>query len=201
MELYGVASSRARRALWTLEEIGAEFTFHRIDMRKGEHRQPAFLAINPNGKVPVLVDGDLTLFESGAICNHIALCHPDANLLPEPGSRNAALCQQWIFWVISELEQPLWNMAKHKFILPKELRLAAMSDVAAYEWQRPSEILAEHLAGREYMVGDTFTLADIFVGHTLNWARDVKVDLGGDVTNDYLDRMIARPAFKRTLDY
>jgi len=68
MDLYGVASSRARRALWTLEEIGAEFTFHKIDMGKGEHRQPAFLSINPNGKVPVLVDDDITLFESGATC-------------------------------------------------------------------------------------------------------------------------------------
>ncbi len=201
MELYGVASSRARRALWTLEEIGAEFTFHRVDIGKGEHRQPAFLAINPNGKVPALVDGDITLFESGAICTHIAQRYPEASLLPEPGSRDAALCQQWLFWVVSELEQPLWNMAKHRFILPKELRLAAMAEVATYEWQRPSEILAAHLAGREYMVGDRFTLADIFVGHTLNWARGVKVDLGGEVTEGYLDRMLARPAFQRTLEY
>ncbi|MDH3450937.1 MAG: glutathione S-transferase family protein [Gammaproteobacteria bacterium] len=201
MELYGVASSRARRALWTLEEIGAEFTFHKVDVGKGEHRQPAFLAINPNGKVPVLVDGDLTLFESGAICNHIALQHPQAHLLPEPGSRDAALCQQWLFWVVSELEQPLWNMAKHRFVLPQELRLPAMLEVAAFEWRRPAEILAEHLTGREYMVGESFSLADIFVSHTLNWARGAKVDLRSDVAEDYLDRMLARPAFKRTLDY
>jgi glutathione S-transferase len=201
MELYGVASSRARRALWTLEEIGAAFTFHQVDLAKGEHRQPAFLAVNPNGKVPVLVDGNITLFESGAICNHIALQHPQANLLAEPGSRDAALCQQWLFWVVSELEQPLWSMAKHRFILPEAQRIPAMLDVAAFEWQRPSDILAEHLTGRNYMVGESFTLADIFVAHTLNWARGVKVDLRSDAAETYLDRMLARPAFKRTLEY
>lgn len=201
MELYGVASSRARRALWTLEEIGAEFTFHQIDMRKGEHRSPAFLAINPNGKVPVLVDGDITLFESGAICNYIAQQHPHANLLAEPGSRNAALCQQWIFWVVSELEQPLWSMAKHRFILPQDKRIPAMKELALFEWRRPAQILADHLAGRAYMVGESFTLADIFVGHTLNWARGAGVETGSEAAEEYLERMLARPAFKRTLDY
>jgi len=60
MELYGIASSRARRALWTLVEAGVEFSFHKVDLAAGDHRKPAFLAINPNGKVPALVDGDLT---------------------------------------------------------------------------------------------------------------------------------------------
>ncbi len=201
MELYGVASSRARRALWALEEIGAEFTFHKIDLMKGEHRQPAYLAINPNGKVPAFVDGDITLFESGAVCNYLALKYPQARLLPEPGSRDAALCQQWIFWVVSELEQPLWNMAKHRFVLPEERRIPEMVDVALFEWQQPSGILAEHLADRDFMVGDAFTLADIFVAHTLNWARGAKVDLPSPASEAYLDRMLARPAYQRTLEY
>ncbi len=201
MELYGVASSRTRRVLWALEEIGAEFTFHKVDLSKGEHRKPAYLAINPNGKVPAFVDGDITLFESGAVCNYLALKYPNARLLPEPGSRDAALCQQWIFWVISELEQPLWSMAKHRFVLPEARRIPAMLELAAYEWQHPSSILAEHLAGRDYMVGNAFTLADIFVAHTLNWARGAKVALPGAAAEDYLERMLARPAFERTMNY
>ena len=201
MKLYGMASSRTRRALWTLEEAGAEFTYHEIDLRKGEHRQPSYLSINPNGKVPALVDGDLTLFETGAICNYIAGKYPAAHLLPDPASHDAALCQQWIFWVIGELEQPLWTMAKHRFVLPEQRRVPAMIDVAAFEWQRPGRILEDHLAGREYMVGDAFTLADIFVAHTLNWARGASVDLPGDTIGSYLDRMLERPAFKRTLEY
>jgi len=76
-----------------------------------------------------------------------------------------------------------------------------MRDVAEFEWQRPTDLLAAHLAGREYMVGESFTLADIFVAHTLNWARGVKVDLRSDAAENYLDRMLARPAFKRTLEY
>ena len=138
-----------------------------------------------------MVDGNITLFESGAICNHIAMKYPQANLLAEPGSRDAALCQQWIFWVVSELEQPLWTLAKHRFILPEDKRVPAMRDVAEFEWQRPTDILTAHLADREYMVGDSFTLADIFVAHTLNWARGAKVDLRSDTAENYLDRMLA----------
>ena len=117
--------------------------------------------------------------------------YPQANLLAEPGSRDAALCQQWIFWVVSELEQPLWTLAKHRFILPEDKRVPAMRDVAEFEWQRPTDILTAHLADREYMVGDSFTLADIFVAHTLNWARGAKVDLRSDTAKNYLDRMLA----------
>ncbi len=201
MELYGIASSRARRALWTLVEAGAEFSFHKVDLAARDHRKPAFLAINPNGKVPALVDGDLTLFESGAICNYIAQKLPEAKLLPQPDTKEAALCQQWIFWVVAELEQPLWSMGKHRFALPAEQRLPQMLEVAAFEWQGPATVLADHLDGREYMIGELFTVADIMVAHTLNCARGLEVPLGSDVTEAYLDRMIARPGFKKALEY
>ncbi len=201
MELYGIASSRARRALWTLVEAGVEFSFHKVDLAAGDHRKPAFLAINPNGKVPALVDGDLILFESGAICNYIAQKFPEAKLLPQPDTKEAALCQQWIFWVVAELEQPLWSMGKHRFALPAEQRLPQMLEVAAFEWQGPATVLADHLDGREYMIGELFTVADIMVAHTLNWARGFEVPLGSDVTETYLDRMIARPGFEKTLEY
>lgn len=201
MELYGIASSRARRALWTLVEAGAEFSFHKVDLAAGDHLEPAFLAINPNGKVPALVDGDLTLFESAAICNYIAGKFPQARLLPQPDTKEAALCQQWMFWVVGELEQPLWSMGKHRFALPAEQRLVRMLEVAAFEWQRPAAVLADHLDGREYMVGESFTVADIMVAHTLNWARGFEVALGSSVAETYLDRMIARPGFRETLKY
>ena len=201
MELYGIAASRARRVLWTLVEAGAEFSFHKIELGSGEHRKPAFLAINPNGKVPAFVDGDITLFESGAICNYIAQKFPEAKLLPQPGTREAALCQQWIFWVVAELEQPLWTMGKHRFALPPKQRLPQMLEIAAYEWLSPAAVLADHLDGREFMIGESFSVADIMVAHTLNWARSFEVPLGSDVVEAYLDRMIARPGFKKTLEY
>ncbi len=201
MKLYGVASSRTRRPLWALLEAGAQFEFRKLDLAAGEHRGAQFLAVNPNGKVPALVDGDLTLFESAAICDYVANRFPAAGLLPEPGSRELALCRQWMFWVVGELEQPLWNLAKHRFALPREWRIQRMREVAEYEWQAPAAVLARHLEGREFMVGATFTLADILVSHTLNWARGAGIALGADVSEAYLERMLARPAFQRTLEY
>lgn len=199
MKIYGAASSRARRALWACEEAGAEYTFHAIDLRAGEHTKDAYLAINPNGKVPAMVDGELTLFESGAIVHYIAREYPEAKLLPELDTPDYARCLQWLFWVVTELEQPLWSMGKHRFALPEAHRVPEILECAAYEWLRPAEILAGALEGREFLVGDHFTVADVLAAHTLAWARGFKVPLNSDVLEDYLDRMLARPAFQRTL--
>lgn len=198
MKLYGVASSRSRRCLWTLEEAGAAYEFHKIEFSKGEHRSPEYLKLNPNGRVPTLVDGDLVLFESAAISHYIAYKNPQANLLPAEGTRDRALHDQWMFWIVSELEQGLWSMGKHRFALPEEHRIDAMLSTAKFEFDRAAPVLAKAIEGREFLVGDGLTLSDIFAGHTLLWARGFKVDLGSDVLEAYLDRLIARPAFTRT---
>jgi len=199
MKIYGATSSRARRALWACEEAGADYTFHALDLAKGEHKQDAYLAINPNAKVPAMVDGELTLFESGAIVHYIARKYPEAKLLPELDSPDYARCLQWLFWTVTELEQPLWSMGKHRFALPQERRVPAMLECAAYEWLRPAQILSQALEGHEFLVGDHFTVADIVAGHTLAWARGFKVNLNSAVLEDYLDGILARPAFQRTL--
>ena len=198
LELYGVASSRTRRALWVLEESGLSYSFRKLNLRKGEHRLPAYLSLNPNGKVPTLVDGDLTLFESAAICNYVANQVPEAKLIPHLGTRERALYDQWMFWVVSELEQPLWSIGKHRFALPEKLRVPAIIDVALVEWKRPAKVLADALEGRNYLVGESFSCADIMVAHTLQWAVSFGVPLGSEVLTEYLARMTARPAFSAT---
>jgi glutathione S-transferase len=103
-----------------------------------------------------------------------------------------------MFWVCTELEQPLWSMGKHRFALPKDHRVPAMLETARFEWSRAAPVLASALTGREFLVGDRFTLADIFAAHTLLWARGFSVDFGSPVLEDYLDRQLARPAYART---
>ncbi len=198
MQVYGSISSRTRRVVWTLEEAGVPYVFRPVDLRSGQHRTPEYRRINPNGRVPTLVDGDLVLFESAAIAMHIAGKAPAAGLIPEVGTAEWSLLQQWMFWICTELEQPLWSMGKHRFALPEEHRIRAMLDTATFEWNRAAPVLAAALEGREFLVGDSFTLADIFAGHTLNWARGFKVPFGARVLEEYLDRMLARPAFART---
>jgi len=198
MDIYGVVSSRARRALWTAEEAGVDYNFRKINFSAAEHRSPEYLAMNPNGRVPTLKDGDLVLFESGAICKYIARKDPKAGLLPEYGSADYALCEQWIFWTVTDLEQPLWSMGKHRIALPRDYRLPEMHRVATFEWARAAKVLAAGLEGREYIVGQRFSVADILLGHTLLWGRGFGAPFESQVLDDYLDRLIARPAFIRT---
>lgn len=201
MKLYGTPASRTRRCLWALEEIGAEFELCHVDLRAAEHRRPEFLVVNPNGKVPALIDGDVTLFESAAICNYLGEKHPEAGLTPAPGSPERPFYDQWMFFAIAELEQPLWTIGKHTFVFPKDKRVPEILDVArGYEWPLAAKVLAGALEGRTYLVGDRFTMADIMVAHTLNWARGFDVPLGSDVLESYADEMLARPAFQRTLE-
>ncbi len=198
MKIHGVASSRTRRCLWTAEEAGAVYDFVKIDFRAGDHRSQSFLALNPNGKVPALEDDGVVLFESAAICLYIARKYPEARLLPATDTRAGALHEQWMFWVVTELEQALWSMGKHRFALPEEYRIEAMAKTALFEWHRAKGVIDAALEGREYLIGDTITVVDIMVAHTLSWARGFAVPFESDNLDRYLDTMLARPSFQAT---
>lgn len=197
LKLYAHPNTRADRALWTLEEAGAPYEYVYVNLRQGEARQPPFLALNPGGKLPVLVDGDLVLTESAAICTYIADRHPASDLVPVAGSADRARYDQWCFFALSELEQPLWSMAKHKFALPIAQRIPAMIETGKWEFGIAAGLLAQALTGRAYIVGERFSVADILLGHTLAWARAFKVPLGHEVLDAYADRLLSRPAFAR----
>ncbi len=195
LHLYGAPASRTGRCLWTLEEVGAEYSYTKLDFRKGEHKAADFVALNPNAKIPVLVDeeADLVLFESAAICQYIARKFPDAELLPS-APRELALHDQWMYWIVSELEQPLWSMGKHRFALPAQYRVPAMLDTALFEWHQAAPVISAALDQSEYLVGDRMRLVDILLAHTLMWARMFRVPFGFASMERYLDAMLARPA-------
>ena len=147
MKLYGCPNSRSLRAAWALEEAAAEYEYVHVDLFKGAARTPEFLALNPAGKVPVLVDGELTLTESGAIIDYIGEKFPASGLAP----RNAAAranCLRWMFFAQTELEQPLWTIAKHRFALPKDKRIAGIEATARWEFALAAKLLDGALADR-----------------------------------------------------
>ncbi len=197
MKLYGYPMSRSTRALWALEEANALYDFVLVDLFKGEGRAPAFRAINPAGKVPVLVDDDLVLSESAAICTYVADQHPGMKLVPTVGCRNRARYNQWCFFAIGELEQPLWNLSKHQFALPEARRVPALLDTARWEFGVAVELLAQGLGPREFILGDQFSMADVLLAHTLDWATAVGLPLGSAAVEDYARRMLSRPALQR----
>lgn len=197
MKLYGYKNGRTFRALWALEEIGAQYEYVEIDLMHGEAREPKFLEINPAGKVPVLVDDGTIITESAAICMHLAEKHPQSRLLPPPGTPERSQCYKWTSYVLTELDAPLWTIAKHRFALPRERRVPSVIETASWEFRTAVKILAAGLEDRPYLIGDCLTVADIVAGHTLSWAKSARLTLGSDQLERYLDSLLARDAARR----
>ena len=197
MKLYGYRNGRTLRAAWALEEVGAPYDYVEIDLMRGEGREPKFLEINPAGKVPVLDDDGTIITESAAICMHLAEKHPQSRLMPPPGTLERSQCYKWISYIITELDTPLWTIAKHRFALPRERRVPAVIETAGWEFRMAVKILAMGVGDRDYLVGDCLTVADIVAGHTLAWAKSARLALGSDQLERYLERLLARDAVTR----
>ena len=201
LTLYGLPKTRSDRALWALEEKGTPYQFEYVHLEKGEGRTPDFLALNPAGKIPLLVDDALVVSESIAICNYIADRCAGKVIAPAFGTDERAYYDQWCSFAISELEQPLWIMSKHRFVLPVDRRVPAVIDIARWEFTVAAKILAKGLEGREFILGKTFSAADILIGHTLAWARAFEVPTEQATVDAYADRLFTRPAFVVVRDY
>ena len=194
--IYGFSKTRAFRALWAAEEAGIDYENKPIDFSKGEHLSDWFLKINPSGKVPAASYGDLSFFESGALVNFILSLKPDKTLIPID-LKERALYDQWCFFCLTELEQPLWTFAKHKFALPKDLRVPQIFDTLPKEFDKALNTINKALDGNKYLLGEHFSGADILVGHTLFWAYKLEkfsTDLNN--INPYIGRLRKREAFK-----
>lgn len=197
MKLYGYRNGRTLRALWTLEEVGATYEYIEVDVMRGQGREPWFLKINPGGKVPVLDDGGTIITESAAICMHLAEQFPESRLLPPASAVGRTECYKWTSFILTELDAPLWTIAKHRFGLPEERRVPAVIDTAIWEFEVAVKILAIGLGHRPYLVGDSFTVADILTGHVLLWAKSARLEIGSDRLVSYLDALMTRDAFGR----
>ena len=196
IQIYGVPISRAFRPLWLLEELGLPYEHIPIHFATGETRKPDFLRLNPNGHVPVLVDDDVTLFESMAINLYLARKY-DKGVWPKtvPDEGRAF---QWSFWAITELEEPLLTLLMHTAVLPKEQRDAAKGDDAKTRLAKPLGVLNEALAGRSWLVADSFGVSDLNVAAVLSWARMARLDLSAWPNVDaWLLRCLERPAAKK----
>ena len=173
--LYGMANSRAIRSIWALEEVGVDYEHVPLHFGK-DAKTPEYLAINPNGRIPALVDGDLVLFESMAINLYVAERYGDA--LSPSGAEDRARTHQWSVWGISEIEPHQMAMVVERFFTPDEKKNPKVIERAARALERPLAVLDAHLAERAYLLGDAFTIAD------LNLAGVMRL-LGGLAGHDY----------------
>jgi glutathione S-transferase len=193
MKLYGTPPTRAVRPLWLLNELALDVDLVVVDVPAGEHRGEAFRAINPLGKVPALVDDDVAMGESSAIPFYLAERYGGARFLPDdPGDR--ARMMQWIFFLVAEVEQPLWRMARHQLIYPEAERVPQDIPVARRDLHEALGVLEDHMAGRDHLVGDRPTLADFNAAYTLDWAGFDDSLGAAPRLRGFVERMYARPA-------
>jgi len=192
MKLYGFGATRSHRTLWALRELDAEFEFVPVNLLNGEQRRPDFLLLNPAGRVPVLVDGDVVLTESAAIVMYLAEKYPAKGLLPADLKERAQV-YRWVMFVVTELEQPLWRITRHTRLYPEDKRLPEDVALASQEFVAMAAVLDRHMEGRQFIVGDRITVADCVTAWTLDWGNERRLIDEYPRLRSYLERMYARP--------
>jgi glutathione S-transferase len=186
-------AGRPIRVAWMLEELGEpyEITMMTREESKGDQHR----ARHPLGRVPVLEDEEGLVFESAAICLHLADLHPEAGLAPPPGSHERALLYQWTIFAPAELEPPLIESALYAQRDPDR------SATARRRFDEAADAVSAALDGGDYLLGGRFTVADVLVGSALafteriGFADEIPANL-----RDYLARLAERPARQRALE-
>lgn len=189
-KVVGSPGSRMTRVTWMLEELGEAY-----EIIKAKPQSDTAREYNPSGRVPALVDGDLILTDSAAICVYLGEKHPDKGMASSSLAERARI-DSWVHFAQSELEIPLWNKLKHRLLLPEELRVD-VGPWCAWEFARDIKALERRLDGHDYALGNRFTAVDVILGHVGNWARGARFEIPSDRVNAYLDRVLARPALAR----
>jgi len=195
MKLYGIPASRAFRSIWAAEEVGVDYELvptHFV----GDSKKPEYLQINPNGRIPALVDDDVVLFESMAINLYLAKKY-GGKLYPADAADEARAIQ-WTLWGMTEVEDSLIQIFVNKIMLPEEQRDSALVASATEKLQRPLAVLDAHLAKRDYLLGSDFTIADLNLAGTVATGSIAEVDFSefGNAAR-WLSACTGRPALAR----
>ena len=196
-KLFGISASRAIRAIWGMEETGIDYEHipvtYGADSKAGD-----YLAVNPNGRVPALIDGDLQLFESMAINLYLAKRYGGA--LYSVDAHDEARAWQWSVWAISEIEPLQMQIVVQKLFTPEDKRNPAVTEGATNSLQRPLKVLDAALQGRDWLVGEAFSVADLNVASVMYLMRAIRFSYAEHANvQRWADACYARAALARAL--
>ena len=189
--LYTNPMSRGRIARWMLEEVGAPYRAEVLDYAT-TMKAPAYLAINPMGKVPALRHGDTVVTETAAICAYLADAFPQARLAPPPGDRLRAPYYRWLFFTAGPLEAALSNKALGFVVPPERERMVGYGRI-----EHVMSALEAALLQSDYLAGDSFTAADLYVCSHLGFGMMFGTIEKRPAFERYWQRHSGRPACKR----
>jgi glutathione S-transferase len=186
--------SRGRVAHWMLEEVGAPYDLHLVNLEKGEQKQPAFLAVNPMGKVPAIVHRGVVITETSAICMYLADAFPAAKLAPPISDPARGTYLRWFFFAASSLEYALMDKAFPRAGTPH------VGQLGYGTYERALETLEHALRPGPWVLGDRFSAADVYLGSQMGWALMVKNLEPRPLFVEYVARCNERPAMKRMIE-
>ncbi len=200
MKLHGFSMSpNTRRALVALEEHGVAYELVPVDLMSGEQKTEAYRALNPTGRVPTLVDGDLILWESNAILEYLTAAHPEKGLGPV-SPRDAGEIARWMFMNAAHLSPNVARIFAHTIRLPPEKRLPQLVDEARVEVDKSLGALEKRLAGRTWLA-ERFSNAEISIAPTLVNAPMLQIDLSRFLAvQAWMGRITGRPSWKKIYD-
>lgn len=184
MKLYFNPQSRAVIAKWMLDETGAKYDIVPIDLQKKEQKQPAFLAINPAGKLPALVDGEVKVFECAAIALYLGDKFPEAKLAPPVGSPQRGRYLSLVVFSTSQLEPSMGDSM---------MKLPSAPQRGWNDFEATKDLIEREIGNGPYLFGEQFTMADILIGSMFLWGRMMQVPSGRPAIEAYVDRLMARP--------
>jgi glutathione S-transferase len=202
MKLYqdnGNFSPNARRARFMCHEVGANVELVKMDFTKGEWKTPEYLAINPMGKVPTLVDDGYVLWESPAILYYLAQKFPEKKLLPTD-RRGTIEVMRWTYWNASHLEPAVFGVAVEKVLKPMMGRPEDPGRVASCtaDWERYAPILDKQLDGKTWILGENMSIVDVALAGTVDFARVAGLDVRKyPRTAGWMERITSREAWKK----
>jgi glutathione S-transferase len=203
--VYYSPQSSAVRILWALEELGIPYEKVRIHLDKGEQKKPDFLAINPFGKVPALVDGEQKLFESCAILLHLGARYGvEKNLWAKPGTTEIAEQVSWTVWANTEVTPHvihyMLNTSDRPWAYPADKRHPFTAEKALEMWKSQMEVLEKRLTGRDWLSGNHFTLCDLAVSGVVGMAAMMaNMPVGGKNIEAWGQRCRERPSFAKAM--
>ncbi|KRB97723.1 glutathione S-transferase [Hydrogenophaga sp. Root209] len=213
LTIYGIPASRAVRPLWAATELGLNYHHEKLAYQGGGTRTPEFLAINPNGHVPAIVDarpeGDVVVWESMACALYIARHHGPADgvSITPATPREDAEALRWSFWAVTETEADALTVLMHRLAMPEERRKPEMANAAERRLAVPLRVIEQHLqkqkdAGEAFLAAARFTVADVCAASVLNWARPSQSLMAAHpLTHDWILRCMARPAYVQVREF
>ena len=188
LTLFHSPNTRSSGALTLLEELGAPYELHVLNMRAGEQRQPAYLAINPMGKVPAILHGDALVTEQVAIFIYLADLFPAAKLAPALNDPLRGPYLRWLVYYAASFEPAVVDRSQQRAAAP-----AAMSTYGDFDTMLNT--LVAQLAKGPYLLGETFSAADVLWGGALGWTTMFKLVPETPEIMAYIARVTSRPAF------